>query len=162
MSAPPLPPPRSPKPRPAQPCPAQPCPRSTTPQSLYDTRVVLEQQLAVDWKSLVSREGFRKFVHTEDVNVAQGLARPDKVSMGSLERGTGEQGRGDGTGVAALNSSSLAFPTKGGGLWGAGSAALPQPCEASTCASAGAQWKVLSTGPCNISSHAARERKQPR
>ena len=49
---------------------------------MHDEPSSLEQQLNTDWKLLVARDAFRRFVSAEDVDVRTGRCRVDKVCVG--------------------------------------------------------------------------------
>ena len=60
-------------------------------QAMHDEPSSLEQQLNTDWKLLVARDAFRRFVSAEDVDVRTGRCRVDKVCVcgggGALQGG---------------------------------------------------------------------------
>ena len=48
-------------------------------QAIQDGHPVLEQQLNIDWKILVAKETFRRFVSSDDVSVKTGAVKLDRV-----------------------------------------------------------------------------------
>ncbi len=46
---------------------------------MYDTPAAMEQQLSVDWRLLVARDSFRRFVNTEDISVKDGSCKQERV-----------------------------------------------------------------------------------
>ena len=70
----------------------QECPSPPLMQAMHDEPSSLEQQLNTDWKLLVARDAFRRFVSAEDVDVRTGRCRVDKVCVGCCRVGKAKRG----------------------------------------------------------------------